>query len=57
MASEQGDRIVCRLRFHYEGRERVFTLTDRPIVIGRAPESDLLLAHESISRQHARLAQ
>ncbi len=57
MASEQGDRIVCRLRFHYEGRDRVFTLTDRPIVIGRAPESDLLLAHESISRQHARLAQ
>mgnify|MGYP001184612259 CR=1 FL=1 len=36
MASEQGDRIVCRLRFRYEGRDRVFTLADRPLVIGRA---------------------
>ena len=56
MPTEQGDRIVCRLRFQHEGRDRVFTVTDRPVVIGRAPECDLLLAHESISRQHARLA-
>ena len=47
---------MCRLRFQYEGRDRIFTLRDRPIVIGRAPEADLLLAHESISRQHARIA-
>lgn len=53
---EPGDRDVCRLRFQYEGRDRVFTVSDRPVVIGRAPESDLLLAHESISRQHARIA-
>jgi adenylate cyclase len=50
------DRITCRLRFHHEGRDRVFTIGDRPVVIGRAPDCDLLLQHESISRQHARIA-
>jgi len=50
------DRIVCRLRFQHEGRDRVFTIADRPIIVGRSPDSDLLLAHESISRQHARIA-
>lgn len=53
---EQGDEIVCRLRFQYDGRDRVVTVGDRPLIVGRAPESDLLLAHESISRQHARIA-
>jgi len=53
---ENGDPIVCRLRFQYEGRDRIVTVGDRPIVVGRAPESDVLLAHESISRQHARIA-
>ena len=52
---EEPDRRVCRLRFQAEGRDRVFTITDRPVVIGRAPESDLHIAHESISRQHARI--
>jgi adenylate cyclase len=51
------DRILCRLRFHYEGRDQVLTVGDRPIVIGRAPDCDLLLQDESISRQHARIAQ
>ncbi|HEB90241.1 MAG TPA: FHA domain-containing protein [Deltaproteobacteria bacterium] len=50
------DRIVCRLRFHHEDRDRVFTIGDRPIVIGRAPDCDLLLQNESISRQHARIS-
>jgi len=49
-------RIVCRLRFQYEGRDRIFTIGDRPIIVGRSPDADLLLAHESISRQHARIA-
>ena len=56
MRVESEDKIVCRLRFQHEGRDRVFTLSDRPVIIGRAPEADLLLAHESISRQHARIA-
>jgi len=50
------DRIVCRLRIQDEGRERLFTVGDRPIVIGRAPDCDVHLPHESISRQHARIA-
>lgn len=50
------DRIVCRLRIQEDHRERVFTVGDRPIVIGRAPDCDLHLQHESISRQHARIA-
>ena len=32
------------------------TIGDRPVVIGRAPGCDLHLQHESISRQHARIA-
>jgi adenylate cyclase len=50
------DRIVCRLRIDHESRERLFTVGDRPIVIGRAPDCDLHIPHESISRQHARIA-
>jgi len=50
------DRITCRLRFNHEGRDRVYTVGSRPVVIGRAPDCDLLLQHESISRQHARIA-
>ncbi|HIF91676.1 MAG: adenylate/guanylate cyclase domain-containing protein [Myxococcales bacterium] len=50
------DRIICRLRFTHDGRDRVFTIGERPVVIGRAPDCELLLQNESISRQHARIA-
>jgi len=53
---KRDDRIICRLRFNYEGRDQVLTIGDRPVVIGRAPGCDLHLQHESISRQHARIA-
>jgi adenylate cyclase len=53
---KRDDQLVCRLRFHHEDRDQAFTIKDRPIVIGRAPDCDLLLQHESISRQHARIA-
>jgi adenylate cyclase len=53
---ESEDKTVCRLRFKHAGRDRIFTLGDHPVIVGRAPESDILLAHESISRQHARIA-
>jgi adenylate cyclase len=53
---KQANDIVCRLRFHYEERDRVFTIGDRPVVIGRSPECDLLLQNESISRQHSRIS-
>lgn len=50
------DRIICRLRFSQDGRDRFFTIGERPVVIGRAPDCELLLQNESISRQHARIA-
>ena len=53
---KRDERIICRLRFHHEGRDQVLTIGDRPIVIGRAPDCELLLQHESISRQHARIS-
>ena len=50
------DSLICRLR--YEGRtrdeDRVFELGDRARILGRAPDSDLVLNHESVSRAHAR---
>jgi adenylate cyclase len=52
---ERTDRLVCRLRFQVDGRDRIFTISDRPVVIGRSEGSDLRIAHESISRQHARI--
>jgi adenylate cyclase len=48
--------VVCRLRFRHDERERVFTISDRPVVIGRAPDCDLLLQNESISRHHSRIS-
>jgi adenylate cyclase len=53
---KQANEIVCRLRFNQDGRDRVFTIGERPIVIGRSSDSDLLLKNESISRQHTRIA-
>jgi adenylate cyclase len=52
---KRDDKILCRLRYNYEGRDQVLTIGARPIVIGRAPDCDLHLQHESISRQHARI--
>jgi len=50
------EQLVCRLR--YEGRtrdeDRVFELGDRVRILGRAPDCDLVLNHESVSRAHAR---
>jgi adenylate cyclase len=52
----QENETVCRLRYTLDERERVFTIGKQPIVIGRAPDSDLLLQNESISRQHTSIA-
>ncbi len=37
------------------GEPRAYALKGRPMVIGRATESDVVLADRSVSRQHARL--
>jgi adenylate cyclase len=52
---ERPDRLVCRIRFQSEGRERTFTVGEHPVVIGRSADSDLHIAHESISRRHAQI--
>ena len=50
------EEILCRLRFQHGGRERYFTIGQRPIIIGRSPDSDLMIPDDSVSRQHCRIA-
>ena len=52
------EQEVCRL--HYEGNQpddrRVFVIRDTPGVMGRSPDCDWVLNHESVSRAHARFS-
>jgi adenylate cyclase len=52
------EQIVCRLRYEGESPEddRLFVLGERTVVLGRAPECDLVLNQESVSRAHARFS-
>jgi adenylate cyclase len=49
-------RNICRLRYEGERPEDdcIFILGDRSVTLGRSPECDLVLNHESVSRAHAR---
>jgi len=47
--------VDCRLVYEAEGEQRVKQADQRPIVIGRAPDCDLVLRDESVSRNHARI--
>ena len=38
-----------------DDRGSILTVTSLPVVIGRAPDADLVVADETVSRQHARL--
>jgi len=49
-------RTVCRIAFELDGEERSLLVADEAAVIGRAPDCDLVLAHESVSRNHARIS-
>ncbi len=47
---------LCRLSYRDAlGEESTIVVGDRPIRIGRAPHCDLVLGHESISREHAEI--
>ncbi len=47
---------VCRLSYRDAlGEESTIVVGDRAIRIGRAPHCDLVLGHESISREHAEI--
>jgi adenylate cyclase len=52
------NQITCRLRFEGETRARdiLFVLGETTATLGRAPECDLVLNHESVSREHARFS-
>ena len=49
-------RLVCRVSYELDGEERILLVGDEPALIGRAPDCDLVLAHESVSRNHARIS-
>ena len=47
---------LCRLSYRDAlGEESTIVVGDQPIRIGRAPHCDLVLGHESISREHAEI--
>ena len=52
------DEKICRI--HYEGsaphENRVFVIGDKPGIIGRSPDCDWVVRHESVSRAHARFS-
>ena len=50
------DDQVCRLSYAIDGEEKSFVLAEGRAVLGRSPECDFLIRHESVSRQHAVLS-
>ena len=56
MSVSESNQTICRLRHEADHPEddRLFTLGDRPLTLGRSSECDLVLEHESVSRIHAR---
>ena len=50
------DRDLCRIRYRDSlGDESTIVVGDRRVCVGRAPHCDLVLAHESVSREHAEI--
>ena len=50
-----GPRSACVVVIHGNGLGRRIDLGSRPVLIGRADDSDLVIAHKSVSRAHCRL--
>ncbi|WP_437807002.1 sigma 54-interacting transcriptional regulator [Sorangium sp. So ce1078] len=50
----QDDRRVALLVYHRDGAERVVLRPSAPVVIGRAPPSQVQIRDGSLSREHAR---
>jgi adenylate cyclase len=49
--------VLCRLSYRDAlGEESSIVVADRTIRIGRSPDCDLVLGHESVSREHAEIA-
>lgn len=47
-----GPQTACVVVIHGEGLGKRIDVGERPIVVGRSHESDLQIAHPSVSRQH-----
>lgn len=50
-------RLVCKLAYRRDGEDVAVVVSDKAVVLGRAPGSDLVLSDESVSRSHARIRQ
>jgi diguanylate cyclase (GGDEF)-like protein len=48
-------RSACVVVIHGETLGRRADIGDAPVVVGRAPESDLPMPHKSVSREHCRI--
>ncbi len=61
MDSQEADRaegpVLCRISYRDSlGEESTIVVADRTIRIGRSPDCDLVLGHESVSREHAEVS-
>ncbi|WP_256646860.1 GGDEF domain-containing protein [Thermomonas paludicola] len=48
-------RSACVVVIHGEGIGRRADIREQPVIVGRSPESDLVIAHNSVSRRHCRI--
>lgn len=48
-------RSACVVVIHGEGLGRRADIGDAPVLVGRSSESDLVIAHKSVSRAHCRI--
>lgn len=48
-------RSACVVVIHGEGLGRRMDIDDAPVLIGRSQESDLVIVHRSVSREHCRV--
>ncbi|TDK24976.1 GGDEF domain-containing protein [Luteimonas aestuarii] len=48
-------RSACVVVIHGEGLGRRADVEDAPVLVGRSHESDLVIAHKSVSREHCRI--
>ena len=48
-------KTACVVVIHGEGLGKRVDINERPVVVGRSPESDLCIPHPSVSRKHCQL--
>lgn len=53
----RSEPLACRLTYRDSlGEESAIAIGDRTVGLGRAPDNDLVLGHESVSRYHAQVS-